>query len=531
MSYTTQQHQPEGLFEAPVDTPATGSDPSLPWGQINSKTLENWDQIKASGISPLHESSAAGAERFREEFIRGALMLGLDSLKKPLHPQQLRIADVLNACDSFGLPLNSTTAIEIPRRASKTTSIFAVLLGRCLCRPGYQVGFSAQTGIKTRDRFMKDIVNVCNMLWKDPDRRPFRFYMSRGAEQMIFENGSVFSCLPPQGESYRGDAYDAVFLDESQEYGVELTADLDGAIQPTFDTRPEAQLITGGTTGKQRLGMLFDKLELGREGKAGILEYAVPDTITADDLMTDSQKDWGKVEPLIRIAHPGIDTLTTIERMAENFETLPLPQFMREYLGIWPEDYSQGAIDTIAWRACAIDFIDKPAHFVIAFDVEPSGQSAAIVAAWRDSEHSYVELLDHRPGVEWLGAELMRLALKYRVMIGHDTIGAAMVEAEALTRRRPRPRLRPIGYKDVGPATASIAKDITERRLRHFDQGGLNDAVTKVAKRPLGDGSFGWKRRGATGDITPLIAATIAFRVLDNNPRSSSNRIITAKGA
>ena len=223
--------------------------------------------------------------------------------------------------------------------------------------------------------------------------------------------------------------------------------------------------------------------------------------------------------------------LTTLVKMRARFLKLPLPQFMREYLGIWPEDFTRSAIDAAKWRVCSLtEFIRKPPHFALGFDVNPNGSSAAIAAAWRDDAGlAYVEILQHDPGTEWLVPELARIAAKYRVQIGHDTVGAVLVEAEALARQRPAPRRKPIGYKDIGAMCASFMKEIMAGKLRHFAQSPLDAAVAGVVKRDLGDNAWAWGRRKSDlVDITPLIAANIALRTFDSIQKRGETRIISA---
>ncbi len=112
------------------------------------------------------------------------------------------------------------------------------------------------------------------------------------------------------------------------------------------------------------------------------------------------------------------------------------------------------------WRASAQEFDKKPDHFTLAFDVAVDGSVAAIAAAWREGDKAYVEIVDHKQGTEWLVPRLRELAHRYRVTIGHDTVGAALVEAEALSRLRPRPRVNPLAYKDLSPGCARFMKEL-----------------------------------------------------------------------
>jgi hypothetical protein len=480
------------------------------------------------GVPALHIGTFDRAELWEVEFLAGAELMGFEPT-----PQQWKIADALNAHDDDGEPVAPIVGVCVPRRAGKTTTLLALALGRCKMRAGYIVLFTAQSGTKARDRFL-NMAGILERLWPNEYERGFRVLKGAGHQVVTFTNGSMFQVVPPKGESFRGDDGDLLIIDEAQEHGADVSADLLAGILPTMDTRPGAQFVVAGTAGEHRSGLFWDTLEEGRNGVegTGIIEFAAPADLTPDKLKTENgEKDWDACRPIIEAAHPGLGTLTTLPKMKQRFLKLPLPQFMREYLGVWPEDFSKSAIDAAKWRDEGLDeFVRKPAHFALGFDVNPNGSSAAIAAAWRgDDGCTYVEILAHDPGTEWLVPELARLSAKYRVQIGHDTIGASLVEVEALARRRPSPRRFPIGYKDIGAMCASFMKEIMSGRLRHFKQTSLNAAVAGVIKRDLGDNAWAWGRRqSAAVDICPLIAANIALRTFDMSIKSGKTRIVSS---
>lgn len=467
---------------------------------------------------PLHGSATENAREWSAEFLAGAALLGFEP-----SPQQWAIADVLNSHDETGFPSYETVAICVPRRAGKTTVILALALGRCITRENYTVLFTAQSGTKASARFLQMARDLDR---RDPnvESRGFRILRGAGNQCVLFANGSLFQVLTPKPDAFRGDAADLIILDEAQEHTVEDSAELMGAILPTMDTRPGAQIIVAGTAGERRSGLFWESLEEGRRGviRSGIVEFAAPDTTTAEEA-SDPE--------LWKFAHPGIGTLTDLRTIGTRFEKLPLPQFMREYLGIWPEDFNVSAIDPMTWRAALSDLVAKPGTFSIAYDVAPDQSSAAIAASWRVNDIAYVEIIDHRLGVDWLGKRLLELALKYRVAIGHDTIGAPLAEAEWLQRQRPKPKLRPQTMRDVTIGCQIFMKELQAGRLRHFDQPSLNDAAQRAAKRPLSENSWAWGRRLSGGDITPLVAATLALRCFDNAKAPSSMGIVVANAS
>lgn len=499
-------HNDREVFENGVAAPVPAAAPFLP-----DPTDLGPQEYRDSGIPPLHASSFDGSRDFRSEFMVGARSLGLDTPKKPIPPQTLVIADALNAIDDDGLTRFSTMAVCVPRRASKTTSIFATLLGRCFERPGYEVAYSAQTGVKGRDRFLLDVVRPLERQYPDDGTRPFKINRGRGSEQIIWDNGSRFAVLAPIADNFRGDAFDAVVLDEAQVHDPEASEDLLGAILPTFDTRPGAQLIVAGTTGEHRSGLLWSSLEDGRHGRAdtGIVEYGAGDSLT--DQEHADEDVWLR-------SHPGIGNLTPLNIIRRNFEKLPLAQFLREYLGVWPAGGAGRFLNPQRWAESAIpgELPAPPDHFAVAFQVHPDGLSASIVAAWRDDEgNAHIGILDHRPGTEWLAPAALAIYRKHRTPLVHDTYGGPNnVQVEALQRARPRPRFDPQTMADVKTAAALLVKELDDGKLRHYAQDEMDEAARLAVKRRIGNG-WGLGRMDAAEDITPLEAAALALRAFD----------------
>ena len=494
------------------------------WGDGDDELRVNagydYDQVttRAEGTPPLYVSSFDNAEEWAREFLAGCGAMGFNPT-----PQQWKIADALNAHGKNGRPLYSTMGVCVPRRAGKTTVLLALAIGRCLTRPGYSVLFTAQSGTKASARFL-EMARTLERQNPNDVMRGFRIMRGAGNQNLTFANGSIFQVLPPKPDAFRGDSGDLIILDEAQEHTADMSAELIGAILPTMDTRPGAVLVVAGTAGERRSGLFWDTLVEGRAGVngVGIIEFAAPDTTTPEEA----------ADPETWIAsHPGIGTLTDVDTIAQRFERLPFPQFAREYLGIWPEDYSQSAIDPQLWRDAISDEQPKPDMFAFAYDVAPDGSSAAIAAAWRVDGIAYLEIVDHRLGTTWLVPRLCELAKRYRAIIGHDTIGAALAEAELLGRKRPKPRTYPATMRDVTNGCFTFMRELASGNLKHFDQIPLSEAAARAAKRPLSENSWAWGRRLSGGDITPLVAATLALRTYDQLKPRTAVRIVTTKTA
>jgi hypothetical protein len=518
----------QSLFENRAVLTPVGSKDSLPSPLIGPI------EFRDSHVSPRFVSSFDGAHRYRDEFLEGARLLGLGTTRKPIHPQQFVIADALNACTADGIPLFSTMGVCIPRRATKTTSVFAVLLGRCALREDYQVGYSAQSGLKGRDRFLKDVVHPLERLYPNKATRPFKISLAKGSERIEWPSGSAFIVLPPQGESYRGDAFDAVFLDEAQEHGVEDSTELIGSITPVFITRPEAQIIIAGTAGEHQSAMLWDTLEHGRNGTPnyGIVEYAAdPETPVYDPEIHETVEGTTDDPEVWKLSSPAIGTVAALDAIADARTKMTAEAFAREFLGIWPSSSTVGFINAAKFAALGNDgsLPSAPKSFALAFAVHPAGSYASIVAAWRIEGVAQILVLEHGEKTAWLYKQVLAYSRHFKTPIIHETMGAALVEVEQLERARPKPKLLKQSWANVSTGAALIMKEITSGNLQHWNQDPLTDAISVATKRgtPRSD-KWAFNALTADGDITALNAAAMALRAYDDIKPRAPMRLITA---
>lgn len=517
--------------------------PSVPpHGCHSTFFLRNWENLKASGITPAVASDPNTDENQRLEFLKGAELMGFLDNPDNLKPQQLVVADVLNGSqDAF--------AVQMPRRASKTTTIFLLLLGRCAMRPNYQVTFSAQSGVASTRRFREwanRLDRITPPLYDNPFNRPIKrasmpalfgdnylddidrgFRILRGAanQRIEFDNGSSFIVLKPEAEAYRGEAANVSWIDEAQEIDPLEGEDLLAAILPLQDTKPGASLIISGTAGEARTGVFWQYLERGRGGDdtVGIVDYAAP-----EDTPWEVVEDETQALELLATVHPGIDTLTTSDKMLKNYRSMAKPQWAREYLSMWPETFGEVAIKPEAWEHARLHTKKKhPPRVAFGLAIKPGGSTAAIVAAWRDNTGvAYVEVVEHRQGTSWLPKRMQELTQKYRgSTIAYDDIGESKATAVECTPLQPKVKLRMQTYRETAAGCIQLLRELDRGNLKHFDQIGLNEAVIKAGKREIrGDsGVWLWTTIQPGDDITCLDAATRALRNWDQHFAKTTN--------
>lgn len=471
-------------------------------------------------------------------------------------PQSLILSDALD------VP-HDVYAVEAPRRSSKTTSLFAKLLGRCALRPGYRVTFSAQNGIASSRRFREwaqalDRVNPPGFdelappwmrnrptaaqrqaqrqaslfdLDVDADEvaeqqhsRPFRILRGAGNQRIDFHNGSAFIVFPPDPAAFRGEAADVSWFDEAQEIDPLVADDLEAAVLPMQDTRPGASTLWSGTAGEARVGPFWRELELMRRGVDGhggvdwtIGDYSVEGVEAVD---WEELEDEGRAMVLLEQQHPGVGTLTDLDTMRKRYRRLPRPQWAREYGSVWPVTAGSSAIPVDWWsRAELATMKRRPKRVAFAWDIKPGGGSSAIVAAWRDAAGvAYVELVAHRQGTAYLPERAQQLSAGYPgTLIGFDDIGEGKATALECERLRPKPRLKSQPYREHAAACVAFLRELERGRLKHFGQAGLDAAARAAAKRTVRNeaGVWLWTVGAEGGDVTPIVAATRALGIFD----------------
>ncbi len=494
-----------------VKAPAYGSTAKISHGFVTMKPEDlfdeaNWLEHRARALQPQVGTEMVTTERDRAEFLEGARLLRLSKV----YPQQLVIADTINA----GL---ESTALCLPRRATKSTSTQAVFLGRLSLREDYRAAMTMTTkGAKARNTFISDVIGPIERLYPDPKTRPVQTLRGAARTGLIFPgSGSEYFAETPVGDSFRASAYDMVLVDESGEATIAQGDDLNGAILSTMDTRDGAQVVYAGTPGDYRDGnLLWDALH---DQQGSVLHYTIGDDVPLEELAT-----WESVEPLVWATHPGVAAgLTPIAKVEARYRKLGPERFAREYLGVFG---NVGGAKTLVnpgkWAAAGTDapLPSPPERFGLAYAMHAELPRASVVAAWRaeDGKGHIIQLqaFTTRAGI---AEHLNTLWRKYSMPIAYDPhFGYARTVADALGRARPEPKLITATAGDVKTAAALLVRDVHEGNLTHYNQPGLNESAAVSTARAVGVGGFSFGRTLADDDPTPLEAAALALKAFDD---------------
>ncbi|MFF8186610.1 hypothetical protein ACF044_05060 [Microbacterium sp. NPDC016588] len=577
--------EPSDSLSAGVTTPATGSripplsEPTDWEGATLPDEVSNhpllavdsfgvptaWIELRDRGRNgtgvrkPLDASRLLSSHQSRAEFLVGAWIITKivperirrGGLLANLEPQMLRTADILAAGGPFDAddPQPEEGAFENailePRRSAKTTSLWCVLLGRCYMRPVYMAGYTMlTTAKKAGERFKLDVRDPIRRKWRNPKDMPMKLTDGNGNLGVEFDNGSKLAVLSPNGDDVRSGAYDILVLDEAGEAEPEMWDDIIASVIPSFDTRPGGQIVLAGTGGKYRIGSHFwailHKLTAGR------LRYGVPDDV--DERLLQSWE--AGAGALIDNLHPGLDGLTKLTTVQQNFGILGPNKFGREYCGHFDKDATNDSLlSGSAWEA-GREGGDVPTGItplVLAFAVHLGGAWASVAVGWyvdapeptdlvqaalgeTDPPRPAVKLIHHQEGNAGLAQTLFALARETRLAIVYDDSPqevAVIEEVERMARRaRIKIRTEKVRYAEKAVATTKLLNGTAHNTFTHWPQEPLDAAAAIATPRISGKARLIGTPE-ADQDATPLDAVALVLLKLPE-PVTAKRKFIVA---
>jgi hypothetical protein len=349
--------------------------------------------------------------------------------------------------------------------------------------------------------------------WDDLRQLVQRVYYGNGTQGITFLTGQRILYKARTGGAGRGFAKaDLVVYDEAQHLRPEHVA----ASGPARLANPNAQawycgsggLESSANTWRLRRRALtgdgsprFAYVEHTAE-KVSVLDGRVVSERPVDVLDRDM---WAE-------ANPAYGYRISDESLLSLYDELGPELFARECLCVWDAELGEDErlIPAHVWDVVCAPSVELQGRVAFGVDVHEERTSAAIVAV---SEGKQVEVVEFRPGVDWVVGRVGELCVKWNTVCAYDAAGpvASLAhELESLGRR-----LVPVGG-DVTKACGMFFDDVAEARLRVKRDRRLDMAVAGAARRFVGD-AWKWVRRDSTVDITPLVAATVALWAMDTS--------------
>lgn len=445
-------------------------------------------------------------------------------------PWQRDAVDVALELDEHGHYWYGLVVVKVPRQAGKTTVEGDVADHRCLTTRRGRAWYTAQTG-KDASAWMRD-EHFAGLAAADAFGRPgspsCRYKLSRRAGQEGVEwplTGSTFRAFAPLRDALHGKQTDVAFVDEAWSLSASQGADVRQAIRPTMLTRKGSQLWIVSTEGDDSSIFLdeYSALALASlgdpEARVALIDYGIPEDADPEDL------------ELVAAHHPayghtiGMDAL----KAARDDFGDDVAGWARAY-GNRPTRSTVAAIAPAVWAAAAAPRPAIPDRAGIALDVSPDGRLFALAAAWPEADDElHVETIARGP-VDRGTAALVAAACRARrtgLVLDRASLGALELVDE-VAKVAPALDVRYLSTAEYGAACATFVRGITDRTIRHHNDPDLDRAVEVAVRRPLGDGGFGWGRKGSTGPIVDLVASTIAVRAAALLPSPRRLRVLSA---
>lgn len=431
-----------------------------------------------------------------------------------LDPWQRNALDVMLALRDDGKWCCFECGVIVPRQNGKGAILEARSLAGLYLFGERLIMWSAHEYKTAMEGFRRVRALIDNT--DDLRRQVKRISNTNGEEAIELLSGQRLRFIARSKGSGRGFSGDCNLLDEAYAY----TEDQKSALMPTVSARPNPQIVYTSSppldeeTGEP-LYSLKDRGEAGDDPGLGWLDWGVSLDLdeAADRARLSDVRLWADANPALGIRI----TEETIER---EYRSMSPEGFARERLGVWPKRRGRGIlIDPRAWARLADAESTVGDDVCFAVDVTPLRDHSAIVAYGRRADGlGHGEVIDHRPGTEWVIERLRVLRDRWRpVGIVLDPRGPALsllldLERAGFRRAEEIPRRGDVVLLSTSEAAAAcgqLVDAVAQGDIRHRDQAPLNIAVAGAKTRPLGD-AWGWARRAASVDISPLCALTIA---------------------
>lgn len=363
------------------------------------------------------------------------------------------------------------------------------------------------------------------------DRRIQKVSRGKGQEAIILRDGARIFFKTRTGGGGRGFTADLVVLDEA----MILAPSFMGALVPTMAARAidgNPQLWFAGSAVDQQ-NPKMDGIEFARLRKDALdgaprlayfgwsAPFARPDDVPVDAL--GDPEMWA-------LANPSLGIRISPGHVSDERSALGFREFCVERLGVgdWPstEQLDGRLFQPGVWEALA-DLGSSPEGPVcFACDIAPDRSRAAIgVAGVRSDGRRHVEIVDERPGTDWLAERIAALTA------AHSHIGVVIVNGRSQAASVV-PDLQRLGVQvqettaaEMAAACGRFHDAVVYGSLRHLGTEDLAAALEGAARRPLGD-AWAWDHRTSTGNIAPLVAVTLALWGLETRPQQGAPRLI-----
>lgn len=403
----------------------------------------------------------------------------------------------------------------VPRQNGKNVILEARILAEIFLVGQKRIRYTAHqtsTALDTLNKFAEriksspyfDEIKGC----EDPDQPNSKISgvkTGNGNYSIHFQNRAVVTFSTRTGKAARGGQSDLTIFDEA----LYLTAEQVDAVLPTMsaqtmDGNPQAWYLSSAGLWTSATLASIRRAGIEKAPGLGFAEYSAPEDCDIYD-----PANWALANPALNI-HIAADYVA--------YDELPPGAmteegFKRERLGIWETSQaSRGAFNKRQWNECLdpLSKLREDAPLSFAVDISPlRDQSAISVAGWNQDERVHVELIEARPGVDWLVPRLGELvgASPGSVVVVDEKAGAGALRDQLTRAGLPMIYLK---YADYTRACALFLDAINNHTLAHIGQEELTEAAMNAKRKNVGDTAFKWAAKDLEEPLSPLVSCTLA---------------------
>ena len=404
--------------------------------------------------------------------------------------------------------------LAVPRQNGKGAVIEAIVLLALFVLELPLVIYSAHE-FKTALEMFQRIVRVVERTPAFAERVT-KIPRSHGEEGIeLGRDGPRLKILARSKGSGRGFSAPLVIFDEA----FALNAAQVAAMLPTIGAMANPLVLSFSSAGMATSSYLHD---LKRRAEAGVGRVTWLDHSVVPGPGGVDSPEWraARRDPRVwAFANPGLGRRVTLPVLEALFAAMDKAgTWDREMLGVFdpePVDDVEELGPLAGERFASAPIADptselRDAAVALVVEVARDGAAAAIaVGGMREDGRRHVELLDHRPGTDWLAGRLEEHLARWP-----DAVVVLDPAGPSVQLRSSRDDWHELTVKEAGEAFAELIAGVRDDRVRWCAPEDLAAALLAAAEKgqPMvtADGVTRWSRTRSPVDISPLTAITFA---------------------
>ena len=360
-------------------------------------------------------------------------------------------------------------------------------------------------------------------------------WFTNGSKRLQLTGGRDYRVRASNRKAGRGKSADLVLLDELREH---QTWEAWAALSKTGIARKNALMwcmsnAGDGTSVVLRHFMLRAHAQLGDpDGIVKAMGESEPEAETSAEASALGWFEWSappdadpKDVHALAQANPSLGYTIELSTLLAAQADDPADVFKTECLCQWVTSTVTPPFPVEAWEAGRDDKStiadESPLWFGADISADRAKASIAVCGKRKDGAW-HIELAEYRAGSGWLVKWLQNAAPNYKagIKLAVQAKGAPIASMIDVIGAIEGVEVIECAGKDVAGwcgrlydavAACEEDSDIDAVPVYHITQPALDLAANIASTRPLGDGAWAWDRNKSMEDISPLVAATMAF--------------------